>query len=86
MNINPTTGISADILSGSTVLSDQGQIDDLLAGLWYINIHSSAFPGGEIRGQVDPTIVPEPSTITLVSAIAALLCIAVFRSNRRTWN
>ncbi|MFQ5499167.1 MAG: CHRD domain-containing protein [Candidatus Zixiibacteriota bacterium] len=28
-------------------------VDDLLAGNLYINIHSSAFPAGEIRGQID---------------------------------
>ena len=31
------------------------QIDNLFAGLWYINIHTQARPGGEIRGQVNPT-------------------------------
>ena len=79
VNINPTTGISADILSGSTVLSDQGQIDDLLAGLWYINIHSTVFPGGEIRGQVSPTIVPEPSVFAILSSVAALLFVIGYR-------
>jgi hypothetical protein len=34
----------------------------LLSGLWYINIHSSVFPGGEIRGQV----VPEPGMAGLL--------------------
>ncbi|WP_158856779.1 CHRD domain-containing protein [Lunatibacter salilacus] len=29
------------------------QESDLLNGLWYVNIHSAAFPPGEIRGQVD---------------------------------
>jgi len=36
----------------STVISS-AQAADLLAGLWYINIHSTAFSGGEIRGQVN---------------------------------
>lgn len=45
--IDPTSNPS----SGSTILSMQ-QVDDLLAGLWYINIHSELFPAGEIRGQV----------------------------------
>ena len=36
------------------------QQSDLLGGLWYVNIHSAMFPGGEIRGQV----VPEPSSLS----------------------
>jgi hypothetical protein len=31
-----------------------GQVTDLKAGLWYINVHSTNFPGGEIRGQIYP--------------------------------
>lgn len=27
--------------------------DDLLAGKWYVNIHTAANPGGEIRGQIE---------------------------------
>lgn len=34
---------------------------DLLAGNTYINIHTPAHPGGEIRGQLIP--VPEPATL-----------------------
>lgn len=48
--------------SGSAVLSD-AQEADLLAGLWYINIHSDVNPGGEIRGQV---VVPEPAMLGLM--------------------
>ncbi len=38
---------------------------NLLAGNWYANIHTAAFPGGEIRGQVFVMSVPEPATATL---------------------
>lgn len=29
-----------------------GQAADLLAGQWYVDIHTTAHPGGEIRGQL----------------------------------
>ncbi len=41
-------------------------IPDLLAGNTYFNIHDSVFPGGEIRGQLIPALVPEPSTLLLL--------------------
>ena len=60
----PLCGDSGDPFAiGSSVLS-VAQADDLLAGLWYINIHTSAFPPGEIRGQV--VRVPEPGTLALL--------------------
>lgn len=40
----------------STVLT-QTQFDDLLAGNLYVNIHSTANPGGEIRGQIGRVVV-----------------------------
>jgi hypothetical protein len=36
----------------------------LNSGLWYFNIHTSTFGGGEIRGQILP--VPEPSAWALM--------------------
>ncbi|HEY3848297.1 MAG TPA: CHRD domain-containing protein [Acetobacteraceae bacterium] len=38
---------------GSATLTD-AQIKDLRAGMWYVNVHTAANPGGEIRGQVTP--------------------------------
>ena len=52
-----------------------GQAADLLAGLWYVNIHSTTFNGGEIRGQV----VPEPATALLVVAGLVGLSVSVRR-------
>lgn len=42
------------------------QIADLSAGLWYFNIHTPTFIGGEIRGQL--TLIPEPGTALLAAA------------------
>ena len=47
----PITGAMASPLTGTAAISD-GQIGDLRAGLWYINVHTAKNPGGEIRGQV----------------------------------
>jgi hypothetical protein len=40
-------------LTGSLTLTDAQEVD-LLAGLWYVNIHSQAYPGGEIRVNMVP--------------------------------
>jgi hypothetical protein len=39
----------------------------------YFNIHTAAFPGGEIRGNISP--IPEPASLTLMMAGAAALLI-----------
>ena len=41
----------ASPMEGSATLSD-AQSTDLLAGKWYVNVHTGANPNGEIRGQV----------------------------------
>lgn len=38
-------------ISGTATLTDD-QAAQLLAGMWYFNVHTAAIPGGEIRGQV----------------------------------
>lgn len=41
------------VITGSTTINSQ-QRDDLLAGLWYVNLHTAMNQPGEIRGQVVP--------------------------------
>lgn len=55
---NPATG---------TATLTPTQSADLMAGNWYINVHTMAFPAGEIRGQV----VPGTLTINEVDADTA---------------
>lgn len=65
-----SVGATSGTYSGSLNLADIGaytvtqQIADLNAGLWYLNIHNSSFPGGEIRGAIN--VVPEPSTLAIL--------------------
>ncbi len=47
----PILGSLASAIKGSATLTDI-QATDLMAGRWYINIHTAAFPPGEIRGQM----------------------------------
>lgn len=61
------TPSSSGTVTGTSGALTSTQISNALAGLTYINIHTSAFPGGEIRGQ----IVPEPACAGLL-AIAAM--------------
>ncbi|MDR8763944.1 hypothetical protein FEP90_05670 [Burkholderia multivorans] len=43
----------ASPIKGSAELTD-AQVTDLMGGKWYFNVHTSAHPSGEIRGQMLP--------------------------------
>lgn len=47
------SGSLASPIVGSATLTP-AQATDLMAGRWYLNLHTAANPGGEIRGQIRP--------------------------------
>lgn len=57
------------------------QASQLLDGLFYANVHTTAFPGGEIRGQLVP--VPEPSTYALLGTVLLGAVVGVRNFKRR---
>ncbi len=76
---NQNSGVQVGIDVGSnpamnSALLTSTQIDDLFAGLWYINIHTTAVPAGEIRGNIPGVDVPEPG-------ILGLLCVGLLGLN-----
>jgi hypothetical protein len=46
------TGSTNQTFTSQTAPLDATQETELLNGKWYINIHSSTYPGGELRGQL----------------------------------
>lgn len=58
-------GATSGAFSGSGILS-VANFDGLMNNLTYVNIHSTTFPGGEIRGQV---IVPAPAGLLALTVL-----------------
>ncbi len=57
--VGKNAGIAVGIANGNLPASFEGsatltdmQAADLAAGRWYLNLHTAAYPAGEIRGQV----------------------------------
>ena len=63
-------GVTSGNYSGAGTVTAP-QMADLINGLYYVNIHSSFRPGGEIRGQI--LLVPEPGTAALLGLGIVLL-------------
>ena len=59
-------GIGSPAIGNAPITAAQGA--DLLNGLWYVNIHTTQFPGGEIRGQV----VPAPGAVGILAGFGLL--------------
>ncbi|MGP1310286.1 MAG: CHRD domain-containing protein [Phycisphaerales bacterium] len=65
-----------DVAAGGTfgaINSDPDVVQQAFVdGNLYVNIHTSTFPGGEIRGQIPPIPIPTPATAALIGAAGLL--------------
>jgi hypothetical protein len=67
--------MTSGTLIGMATLANETQESELLSNLWYINIHTTSFGGGEIRGQVQ--VVPIPAAVWLFgSGLLGLVALA----------
>lgn len=65
-NLQIADGATSGTVNATVDFSNSlGLVDDLLAGEFYLNIHSQTFSGGELRGSLTAA-VPEPSSLALL--------------------
>ena len=55
-DMTPTTGVTSGSVIDRTFAVTPTQVTQLRSGLFYFNIHTTGFSGGEIRGQLAPIV------------------------------
>jgi hypothetical protein len=75
VDIGAISGLDSPSVGSTTIALAAAQ--QLLDGLFYINVHTALNPTGEIRGQVAP--IPLPAALPLALAACALLGSLAFR-------
>lgn len=80
LDLTQSSSYNPAFVNGGTIsAAESALLSAIAAQESYLNIHTSTFPGGEIRGFLVP--VPEPASIGLLAGAAALLFV---RRPRRT--
>ena len=71
-NVGGTLMVGGNNVAAPTTLFSNGAYNNLSflamlrGGLTYLNVHTAAFTGGEVRGQlIEVSVIPEPSTYAL---------------------
>jgi hypothetical protein len=76
IDLTQTASYSSAFLTaagGTAAAAEALLLQNLMLGRAYLNIHTSTFPGGEIRGFLTP--VPEPFTLTLLTMGVGVLAV-----------
>jgi hypothetical protein len=82
--LNNDGGTAGSLSSAAPSVLTEDQEANLLAGNFYVNVHTTGFPGGEIRGQLIPqlVVVPEPEAYAAMVG-AGLVAFGVWRRVRK---
>ena len=85
-NVNAGVAAGLTVANGSvnngsiaTTINASAFEANLLAGLTYVNVHTTVYGGGEIRGNL--VAIPEPSTLILLAGAGGGL--VIFRRKQR---
>ncbi len=79
--ITTTADGSGGSIMNAVLNIDMAQANVLLSGNGYFNLHTTQFPAGEIRGQIN--VVPEPSTYLLMATGLGGLVLVARRRHAR---
>ena len=74
IGLAPFSQIAGGIHYAGSIDVPPQNMEDLLAGRWYVNLHSTAYENGVLTGTVVPASVPEPAPIVLGGLGVALFC------------
>jgi hypothetical protein len=80
-NFTGVPGATSGAIPEQSFAITAGQVAQLQAGHFYMDVHTSNFEGGEIRGQV--TLTPEPASVWLIGLGLSVVAVARCRMRWR---